>query len=104
MISYKKNKYGDICSFIEWWYVDKEGNMVEGKKGEYVYINYYYTCPKYRSKYRSKYRQIFNKILDRIIYRLPENIKYVYWIRDKHNGRKSIYPVSKFIKKRKVTI
>jgi len=96
MVTYIKNRYGDIITFIEWIVVDKDGIIQENN--EYLYINNYYCCPKYRNKGINK----FKKLSKQIIYYLEKHCidcKYVYWKRDKYSGRGSIYSLERFKKK-----
>lgn len=91
MVSYLKNKYGEIITFIEWWEVDKNGIMEE--QGEYLYINNYYCC----NKYRNRNRKLFNKLKKMIISKVSDKCNYAYWIRLKNDKKiKRIYNINKF--------
>jgi len=93
MVVYLKNRFGDISCFAEFWTVDGKGSMV--LNGDYLYINNIYICP----KYRKLKHDLFGKIIKKISNDIHNNVRTVYWVRDKYNGKIFEYPIHKFIER-----
>lgn len=90
MVNYVKNNYGDIAGFIEWAFVNQQGQVAAN--GQYLWINDVYICPKYRNDNRKKIKILIKRVLKET----DRQCHTVYWVRDKYSGRKSQYPIKKF--------
>ena len=86
MVITKKDEDGRIIAYAEYRMVDAQGK--DDTRGEYIWINDVWVHKDYRR------RNVFNEILQGFIAKQAISYpwaKYIYWKREKHNERMSLY-------------
>ena len=91
MVTNIKDKNGKIVSYLEYSLTDKAGN--ENLEGDFVLVRDYWVHEKFRHR-KTILWQLIKKMLPNIL-----SARWVYWERQKYDGKAQIYPVKKFIRK-----
>jgi len=92
MITTTKNDQGYVKSFIEWGIVDKDGVLDKDGKYLFVYDTWVHTEHRHTGLLKEMIARMFESSLE-------YNYEFVYYRRDKYDGKVSrLYLATKFLK------
>jgi|TARA_Y100000310_G_scaffold315318_1_gene365709 hypothetical protein len=92
MVSVYKNEDGFVHAYVDYQIVDNKG--VPKQDGEYCWVNNVWAHKTMRR------RDILKSFVEREHAKYP-TVKWIYWMRTKHDDRMSIYDIKRLYKKEK---
>ena len=95
MIQTLKTERGYVYAYIEYSIVNAQGQFQD--LGEYCFIHHLWIHPEYRTT-NSHVRKIGELIQKVNEDKFMANVRFVYWLRERRNGRQVIFPRTRLAK------